>query len=279
MSAVAFVLGRPPGSGSVLPAVLTMLAARGLRVSVDIVGQRAPVGLPSRWAAADLLVPRGLGLPVLELLATLAGVEACNTVGATLAARDKTTARGRLLAAGVPLPDAVVADRWDAVRAFGADRPVVVKAVAGSRGRGVLVTDRAGSLPPCPPFDGPWITEEKIPGDGRDRKLYVIGSAVRGVLRTWPPRTLSDKRGTTFDPTPQQAALADRAAAALGLTLAGVDVIHGPQGPVVVDINAFPGFKGVAQAARLLTDHLSACAHAPASAGADPAGAVAPCAW
>lgn len=278
MSAVAFVLGRPPGSGSVLPAVLTMLEGRGLRVSVDVVGGRAPAALPSRWAAADLLVPRGLGLSALRLLATLPGVEACNSVGATLAARDKRTARRRLLACGVPLPAAVVADHWDAVRAFGADRPVVVKAVAGSRGRGVLVTDRGRSLPPCPPFDGPWITEERVPGDGRDRKLYVIGSAVSGVLRTWPPRTLADKRGTAFDPTPHQAALAGRAAAALGLTLAGVDVIHGPQGPVVVDINAFPGFKGVAHAAELLTDHLVACAHAPASAGPDAAGAVAPCA-
>lgn len=278
MTAVAFVLGRRPRAGSVLPAVFSLLEGRGLTVSVDIVGQQTPVGLPPRWAAADLLVPRGLRLPVLEMLASLPGIAACNPAAATLAARDKRTARERLLAAGVPLPEAIAADRWESVRTFGARRAVVVKAVAGSRGQGILMTNRPGSLPAHPPFEGPWIGEEKVPGDGLDRKLYVVGSAVHGVLRTWPPRTLVDKRGTAFDPTPHQGALARRAAAALGLTLAGVDVIQSPRGPVVVDINAFPGFKGVPHAAARIAEHLVACARAPASAGAGTGRGVRPCA-
>jgi len=260
MTALAFVLGRPPGRDSILPGVVEALQGRGLPVSVDVASQTVAGPLRARLRAADLLVLRGLPLPVLqELRTTMDGVAACNPVEATVAARDKAEAHRRLRAAGVPAPEAVVTDRWSDVLAFGVRRAVVAKAVAGSRGRGVHVGDRPGSLPDDPPFAGPWLVEERVPGDGRDRKLYVIGDEVRGVLRTWPPRTLADKLGTVFDPTPDLAALARKTAAALGLTLAGVDVIAGPHGPVVVDVNAFPGFKGVPDAAPRVAAHLAHC--------------------
>ncbi|HVL98691.1 MAG TPA: hypothetical protein VM324_05315 [Egibacteraceae bacterium] len=275
---VAFVLGRPAGPGSVLPDVIALLGERGIPVTVDVVDDRVPAPLLARWADAGLLVPRGLGLPVLEALRSLAGVPACNPVAATAAARDKVEARRRVLAAGVPIPEAAVTGRWEAVRAFGARRAVVVKAVAGSRGRGIHLTDRPGALPADPPFAGPWIAEERVPADGLDRKLYVIGSGVSGVLRTWPPRTLGDKLGTAFEPSEVEHAVARRAAGAVGLSLAGVDVINGPEGPVVVDVNAFPGFKGVPDAAARIAAHLADQRGAPAVEPASTAREVTACA-
>lgn len=38
--------------------------------------------------------------------------------------------------------------------------------------------------------------------------------------------------------------------------LAGVDVVLGPHGPVVVDVNAFPGYRDVAGAAAAVAAHL-----------------------
>ena len=38
--------------------------------------------------------------------------------------------------------------------------------------------------------------------------------------------------------------------------LLGVDVLRTPDGPVVVDVNAFPGFRGIADAPQLVTGHL-----------------------
>lgn len=278
MTAVAFVLGRPPGRGSVLPGVVEALEGRGLHVSVDVASEAVAGPLRARLCAADLLVLRGLPLPVLQALCTLDGVAACNPVDATIAARDKAQGHRRLRAAGVPVPEALFTDRWGDVRAFGAGRAVVAKAVAGSRGRGVHVGDRPGSLPDDPPFAGPWLVEERVPGDGRDRKLYVIGGQVRGVLRTWPPRTLADKLGTAFEPAPDLAALGRAAAAAVGLTLAGVDVIAGPRGPVVVDVNAFPGFKGVPDAAPRIAAHLAHCWRAATAATGAVRPEVTPCA-
>ena len=75
-----------------------------------------------------------------------------------------------------------------------------------------------------------------------------------GVQRTWPAP--ADRAGTPFTPGPALRDLARRAAAALGLVVGGVDVLMTPAGPVVVDVNAFPGFKGVPGAARCLADFL-----------------------
>jgi glutathione synthase/RimK-type ligase-like ATP-grasp enzyme len=42
-----------------------------------------------------------------------------------------------------------------------------------------------------------------------------------------------------------------------GLGLFGVDIIEGPDGPVIVDVNSFPGYKGVPNAAPLIADYIA----------------------
>jgi ribosomal protein S6--L-glutamate ligase len=42
----------------------------------------------------------------------------------------------------------------------------------------------------------------------------------------------------------------------LGLGLYGLDVIESPDGPVVVDVNYFPGYKGVDGAAASIADYI-----------------------
>jgi ribosomal protein S6--L-glutamate ligase len=43
---------------------------------------------------------------------------------------------------------------------------------------------------------------------------------------------------------------------ALGLGLYGLDLVEGPEGPVVVDVNTFPGYKGVPDVAPLIADYI-----------------------
>jgi ribosomal protein S6--L-glutamate ligase len=42
----------------------------------------------------------------------------------------------------------------------------------------------------------------------------------------------------------------------LGLHLYGVDLVRTERGPFVVDVNYFPGYKGVPGAAKLIADHV-----------------------
>jgi ribosomal protein S6--L-glutamate ligase len=253
MTRIDLLLGRTPGPGSVLPGVLARLRGAGAEVRQH----HAASFSPEDCLGSDLLVLRGLGRSALLTAVALeaAGTRCANPAAATLRVRDKVVAAAALRRAGLPVPRCALAEAWSEVARLAARRDVVVKAVTGSRGTGVLLVG-AGDLPVRPPFAGPWLVEERVHGDGVDRKLYVVGDEVSGVLRVWPPRTLADKRGRALAVPRDLEDLARAAARALDLGLSGVDVVLGEAGPVVVDVNAFPGYKGVEGAADRIARHL-----------------------
>ncbi|MGH3087572.1 MAG: ATP-grasp domain-containing protein [Rubrobacteraceae bacterium] len=136
-------------------------------------------------------------------------------------------------------------------------RSVAVKVVDGrvGRGAGVLLAPD-GTLPARAPFDGPYLVQEYVPGDGWDRKLYVAGSRAHGLLKRSPPHVDSGGRGEQFSLDVELADLSRLVGEALGLEVYGVDFIEGPAGPSIIDVNPFPGFKGVRDAADSIARHL-----------------------
>ncbi|CAN5140929.1 hypothetical protein BH18ACT4_BH18ACT4_05270 [soil metagenome] len=259
MSDVAFVLGSEPGPASLLPAVLAGLHQTGATTTVQLAHELRDVDVVS---GADVVVLRALSIDALDRLRPLeaTGVRCCNRIGATAAARDKAESARLLAEAGVPAPATVVFDNWASVQDLASSRPVVAKPVHGSRGHGVVFLDRGQRC--RAPWPGPYLVQDRIDHDGRDRKVYVVGTRVAGVVRRWPPVTLSDKHGAAFAPDREERDAALAAGAALGLEIYGVDLLAGAEGPMVVDVNAFPGFKGVPAAATWVTEHLAALAHA-----------------
>ena len=256
---IGFLLGQQPSSASVLPGVIGRLRQAGADVAVHLHQDHQP--LPAALHDADVVALRALGLPALRSVGRLeqAGVRCCNTVAATAAARDKAAAVAALGAGAVPIPRTHLVDGWVEARRMASESPVVVKAVYGSRGAGVVLAGREG-LPELAPFAGPYLVQERLEHLGPDRKVFVIGNHVSGVLRRWPPTSLAEKLGQPFAPSPEEAAVAIRAGSALGLEVYGVDLVPTPDGPVVVDVNAFPGFKGVDGAAPALAAYLLALA-------------------
>lgn len=81
---------------------------------------------------------------------------------------------------------------------------------------------------------------------------------MQGLLK---PSTLLQEDttgGRPFDVDDPLAELARTAVAGLDLHLAGIDVVLGPDGPVVVDVNSFPGYRGVHGAPEGVVQHLLA---------------------
>ncbi|SFQ06155.1 RimK-like ATP-grasp domain-containing protein [Actinomadura madurae] len=250
---VVLVHGKKPTPHSIVWKVLAEFRALGAHIET---WQDAPDLPGAVFARADLVILRSVHPATAASARASAPAEAawCNAPAATATVADRVETWRRLAAAGLPVPPARVVDDPRAVAAIAAGRPVVVKTPLGSRGEGVTLLDQGDAFPARGP--GPWLVQDRIPGDGWDRKLFVVGPHVHGTLRRWPARSLAEKLGRPLPPDAEMADLALGAGRVFGLCAYGVDMMGGTDGPVIVDVNAFPGFKGVPGAAGLVFDHL-----------------------
>lgn len=243
----------PDHRGAISDALVPLLAARGLRVDVVHAEQGMHrLDTPPPW---DLTVLKSGSAAALHLAAAASGwgVPCVNPVAGTRVAQDRIAVALLLQEAGLPVPASRAA--WLQPDGPGPDddRPLVVKAARGSRGHGVWPVDAGGltalraGLPA-----GPYLLMDRVAHTGDDLKVFVAGDWVTAIERRYPARTLEEKRGRPV-PLPAAPAAAARAAGELlGLTCFGCDFVRGPDGWVLVDLNAFPGYKGADGAADAL---------------------------
>jgi len=182
-------------------------------------------------------------------------IPSVNASAATRLAQDKLATAAILQRAGLPVPGSRLVWLADGVErtplAAGwlaelGERRTVVKAARGSRGVG-LWTVEPGQLPALmtglPP--GPYVVMDWVPHRGEDLKVYAAGNWLATIARPFPAETLAEKEGRPV-PLPEDVAGTTRAIKELlGLTCFGCDFVAGPDGWTLVDVNAFPGYKGV----------------------------------
>lgn len=243
-------------SGSIMQETIGLLTERGI-----VVEQLYPDDRPSNVAAikpdCDLYLLKSGTETALSFAGVLdaAGARILNPYPTVVAMRDKIISTKFLLNAGVPLPETLFAAQASQLADALKEGPLVVKPFwAASQGRGVRVIRTADELEALTSDEGLIFAQRYHQPDGLDHKLYVIGDEVFGVRRVWPPKTLEDKRGEPFVVDGQMKEIALACGRAFGVGLYGVDVITSNGRPFVVDINTFPGFKGVPNAAGLLAN-------------------------
>ena len=203
-----------------------------------------------------LLKSRSPGARTFARAAEQSGSLVLNSPRATSCALDRTTMTALLRAAGVAIPRT-----WTFASLTRLSRqlteppwPVVVKSRISRRGDLVSYLGSAAELAALlPRWAGePGIVQEFIPNDGFDLKFWVIGQDVSVARRPAALEARDTGHDRWIDPAALPAGWIDlvlRAGAALGLELFGADLILGADGPVVIDVNAFPGFRGAPSAA------------------------------
>lgn len=178
-------------------------------------------------------------------------------VGAAIAANHKGWTKQRLEGAGVPVPVGGFYTRDYEVPAS-INYPLAVKPVDGTGANGVSILVKRRSSGFFVAFEkakaasrGGVVVEEYVPGP--KYRVLVLAGRVIGVTRT-----LENDQGVASvhagGPGRVEASgtvpagcvdVAVRASAAIpGLHLAGVDVIDGPDGPRVLEVNATPRIWG-----------------------------------
>jgi ribosomal protein S6--L-glutamate ligase len=191
------------------------------------------------------------------------GARLLNRYPACAAVRDKVIAAGRLRAAGVPAPRTWVTHDLGLLEPLlEQGLPLVVKPQNGLHGAGVQVLRRPADLAALPPPEGPQLVQDLVEGSsGSDLKLYAVGARVFGVRKPFT----RDSYAEPGEPCEVPAAARDvalRCGRAFGLGLYGLDVIESADGPVVVDVNYFPGYRGIPRADALVADYVERLAAA-----------------
>jgi ribosomal protein S6--L-glutamate ligase len=255
-----FILVRrvPPVASPVLVEVFHILRRRGFEIESGIPEEM--VVRPDRLSVEhDLYVLKSHTDLSLSLAGVLAaqGARLLNPYESCLAAQDKIVASRRLRAAGVPTPRTWVTGDLSLLEPIVEDRPVVVKPYRGHRGVDVTIARSQADLAALPRPTVPMLVQEHVDGGGEDLKVYVVGTQVFAVRKPFSPTSFT-RPGRPCKVGDELREIARSCGRALGLGLYGLDVIEGPDGPVVVDVNTFPGYKGVPDVAPLIADYVEA---------------------
>lgn len=207
---------------------------------------------------ADLYVLKSHTEHALSLAGAIhdAGGALLNSYAACLVAQDKVTAARRMRDLGVPTPDTwLVADPALAVDLL-EDGPLIIKPNRGHRGAGVHLARTPAELRALPAGAGPLIAQRHVPdvvSPGEDLKVYVAGDRVWAVRKSFDPMSFT-RPGRPVPVSPAVEAIAQRVRHGFGLELFGVDVLESADGPMVVDVNYFPGYKGCVDPAPVIAD-------------------------
>lgn len=197
-------------------------------------------------------VSGGPGLTLLEAAAS-AGMTTVNDARSIRGVRDKALAAAIGRSRGLPLPPTYAAARPELLADIPeSDYPLVVKPADGSSGRGVHLVaapDRLDALAPVLRDEGLLIAQPYVPNSGIDIKVYCVGEDLYATERRSPLHPDQPMRERRVPLSREIAAIAARVGAVYGLDLYGVDILLAPDGPVVVDVNDFPSFRQVPDAA------------------------------
>jgi ribosomal protein S6--L-glutamate ligase len=182
-----------------------------------------------------------------------------NRIDALLAAQDKLRTSWLLRRAAVPTPRAAVAQTpSEATAALAHLGEAVVKPIAGSLGDGLerVASDAAGRRRVLARLerDGAVYLQEWVSHEGRDARIFVVGERVAGAMERiaapgeWRTNVGRGARVRPFEVSAAVARIALDATRALGLDWAGVDVVRGPGGPTVLEVNGNPSWVGILEA-------------------------------
>jgi RimK family alpha-L-glutamate ligase len=257
----------------------TIVPYEGLTASI---GSRP--GLRSRTVELDQadvviarIVPSGSLEQMVFRLDTLhrleaRGVRVVNSPRTIEQTVDKLWTSALLEQCGLPTPDTIVCeDPEEAMAAFRQLGDVIVKPLFGSMGLGMVrVTEEEMAyrvFRTVETIRGVYYLQRTIDHDGRDYRVFVIGGRVLGAIERradgW--RTNISRGGQALVARLPEvwAALAVRAAAAVGAEYAGVDLLQARDGTTyVLEVNGIPGWQGLQEAtgidvAGTLVDHLA----------------------
>ena len=137
--------------------------------------------------------------------------------------------------------------------------PHVIKLNEGTQGAGVMLTEKlSASRAVVETLRGLYanflVQEFVAEAEGADLRCLVVGDRVVAAMRRqaaegeFRSNLHRGGEGSPAQASAEEQAVAVRSARALGLGVAGVDLIRSRRGPLVLEVNASPGLEGIEDA-------------------------------
>jgi RimK family alpha-L-glutamate ligase len=155
----------------------------------------------------------------------------------------------------IPVPRTIATESVnEGLKAFadlGSD--VILKPIFGSRGIGatrIVDSEIAATIFKAITFHhGVIYIQEFVPHGYSDIRAFIVNNyviaAMRRVAKSWKTNYSQGAKPAPIKLDLELAELAVKATKAVGCKIAGVDILEGPKGPVIVDVNSQPGWTGL----------------------------------
>lgn len=253
------------------PVIAVALQDLSARHTVRLLDIRAlsgaqAIALEKEQQPADLYLLKSHAPQALELAHVLEqdGKRVVNSWSSSLACQDRMLMTEQMRKAQLPWPrtwsfstlaealrDPAVLDTYS--------WPLIIKSRYSHRGDLVGKLDHPAELQALTAdwSQEPIVFQEFLAGDGWDNKLWVIDQHVFAARRRTPLEANASKQDF---PIPEHELPSEwrQLALAIGhafkMPLYGVDILITEKGPLIVDVNAFPGFRGVPGASEALVE-------------------------
>lgn len=193
------------------------------------------------------------------------GTYCLNTADAIMASRDKLASLQELSSYHIGIAETAFVrnpkDILKAIQTMGG-APVIIKLLSGTQGIGVIlaesdkvaeaIIETLGSVKQNVLVQK-FISESK----GRDIRAFVVGDRVVAAMRRTASgqefRSNVHRGGKTqaIELDPEYERTAVRAVQILNLHVAGVDMLEGDDGPMIMEVNSSPGLEGIEKATNI----------------------------
>ncbi|HNV83685.1 MAG TPA: 30S ribosomal protein S6--L-glutamate ligase [Arenimonas sp.] len=182
-----------------------------------------------------------------------------NSSDAILRARDKLRCHQLLAAEGIGLPVTVFGDNPDDTQDLldlMGEPPHIIKLNEGSQGAGVILAEQLSAsrsvIEALRGLYANFLVQEFIPeAKGADIRCFVVGDRVVASMKRQAAagefRSNLHRGGaaTVVELSVEERDTALKSAKALGLAVAGVDLLRSRNGPMVLEVNSSPGLEGI----------------------------------
>lgn len=218
----------------------------------------------------DAVIPRigasktFYGLAVVRQFEVM-GVFSANESQAISRSRDKLRCVQILAREGIGLPVTGFAhdtEDIDGLIETVGGAPLVIKLLEGTQGIGVVLAETYQAaksvIQAFRGLNANILVQEFIKeAGGADIRCFVVGSKVVAAMKRQGPegdfRSNLHRGGKAekIKLTPEERSTAIRSAKAMGLRVAGVDLLRSNHGPVVMEVNSSPGLEGIEKASQV----------------------------